>query len=214
MGSTELETSPAPVAATIRRRRLLLGSVIAVAMAALARLFERLGRRRANAMWLRPPGARPEPEFADACTRCFKCGNACPNDCIRFHDAAAGAKLAFTPYIDARRRACILCGECATVCPSGALTPFKADADGWLAGVRMGVARVNKSMCFSYHGRTCGACYQACPLAGTAIKIGIFETPLMQKDHCVGCGLCEQACLHLPQAIRVIPARMIEPQDA
>ena len=70
----------------------------------------------------------------------------------------------------------------------------------------MGSARLNQSMCFSYHGRTCGACYQACPLAGTAIKIGVFETPLMQAaENCVGCGLCEQACLHLPQAIRVIP---------
>jgi NAD-dependent dihydropyrimidine dehydrogenase PreA subunit len=69
----------------------------------------------------------------------------------------------------------------------------------------MGTARVNQSMCFSFNGRTCGACYRACPLAGSARKIGIFETPLVQPENCVGCGLCEQACLHLPQAIRVIP---------
>ena len=38
------------------------------------------------------------------------------------------------------------------------------------------------------------------------MKIGVFETPLLQgSENCVGCGLCEQACLHLPQAIRVIP---------
>ena len=75
----------------------------------------------------------------------------------------------------------------------------------------MGTARVNKEMCFSFHGRTCGACYRACPLAGTAMKIGLYETPLVQPESCVGCGLCEQACLHLPQAIRVIPARAVRP---
>ena len=29
--------------------------------------------------------------------------------------------------------------------------------------------------------------------------------PTVVAEECVGCGLCEQACLHLPQAIRVLP---------
>jgi ferredoxin-type protein NapG len=156
-------------------------------------------------MVLRPPGALPEPEFLDKCARCFKCGNACPNSCIRFHGIDAGVDRAFTPYIKPRDRGCVLCGECARVCPTGALKPFLADREGWLADVDMGKARLNKSMCFSYNMRTCGACYQACPLAGEAIRIGVFEQPLLDPEKCVGCGLCEQACLHLPQAIRVVP---------
>ena len=32
-----------------------------------------------------------------------------------------------------------------------------------------------------------------------------METPHVDPEYCVGCGLCEQACLHLPQAIRVVP---------
>jgi MauM/NapG family ferredoxin protein len=193
------------------RRRHFIGALIAGLMGLLGLL---IGRRKAHArsgFELRPPGALPEDEFLDACARCFKCGNVCPNGCIKFHGTSEGARQAFTPYIKARERACVLCGECAAVCPTGALKPFDANRQGWAESVEMGIARVNKGMCYSYHGRTCGACYQACPLAGTAMKIGVFETPIIQPEHCVGCGICEQACLHLPQAIRVIPAKLLHP---
>ena len=185
-------------------RRSFIGASIAAAMGGLGVLF-RHRRRAGSQLRLRPPGALEEEDFLSACTRCFKCGNACPNGCIQFAGLEDGLEGAFTPYIVARERACILCGVCADVCPTGALKPFEATRDGWAVSVDMGLARVNEAMCYSFNGRTCGACYRACPLAGSAMKIGIFETPLVQPENCVGCGLCEQACLHLPQAIRVIP---------
>jgi MauM/NapG family ferredoxin protein len=209
-GKLKLRVLPqeAPLQVT---RRTLIGAAIAALMGALGFLLGG-ARRAARGIWLRPPGALAEDDFLAKCVRCMKCGNACPNGCIQFHGLSAGLAQAFTPYIKPRTRACILCGECGKACPTGALQPFDNDRDSWLQNVSMGVARVNESMCYSYHGRTCGACYQACPLAGTAIKIGIFETPIMQPEHCVGCGLCEQACLHLPQAIRVIPRRGATPR--
>ena len=185
-------------------RRGVLGGAIAGLMGMVGLLLSK-PKRAVAGLTLRPPGALAEGQFLSQCARCFKCGNACPNDCIQFHGFSAGLDNAFTPYIKARERACTLCGECTRVCPTGALQPFEVNREGWLAGVKMGTARVNQSMCFSFNGRTCGACYRACPLAGSAMKIGIFETPLVQPENCVGCGLCEQACLHLPQAIRVIP---------
>lgn len=185
-------------------RRNLIGLFIAACMAAMARLVG-AGRKVLPGLRLRPPGALSEKKFLDACVSCFKCGNACPNGCIQYYGLEAGLEKAMTPYIKARTRGCTLCGECGNACPTGALKPFEVSREGWVKSVNMGVARVNKDMCYSYHGRTCGACYLACPLAGEAMKIGVFETPHVQPDACVGCGLCEQACLHLPQAIRVIP---------
>lgn len=185
-------------------RRSALGLAITSFMTAMARLFGNASRVLPG-LRLRPPGALPEKQFVDACVSCFKCGNACPNGCIKFYGFEAGTEKAFTPYITARARGCTLCGECANACPTGAIKPFEVSREGWVKSVKMGVARVNTDMCYSYHGRTCGACYLACPLAGIAMKIGVFETPHVQVDGCVGCGLCEQACLHLPQAIRVIP---------
>jgi ferredoxin-type protein NapG len=186
-------------------RRTFLGLSISSLIAAFGALFGRPRRARAGFL-LRPPGARPESAFLDACVRCMRCSDACPNGCIRFHGLGEGLEQAFTPYIHARSRGCIACGECAAACPTGALVPFETTPEGLLDGVKMGTARLNESLCFSYNGRTCGACYRACPLPGIAMKIGLYEKPLLQgADSCIGCGLCEQACLHLPQAIRVIP---------
>ncbi|MCG8556369.1 MAG: 4Fe-4S dicluster domain-containing protein [Proteobacteria bacterium] len=189
-------------------RRHWLGASVAALLGTAGAAFGRFTRRLPGVR-LRPPGALPEGQFVDACVRCLKCGNACPNGCIRFHGFDAGLTQALTPYIRARERACVLCGECARVCPTSALQPFEATREGWLEDVKMGTAHVNTSMCYSYHGRTCGACYKACPLAGLAIRIGVFEKPLLQPEYCVGCGLCEQACLHLPQAIRVFPGARV-----
>jgi ferredoxin-type protein NapG len=195
------------------KRRFLLGAVVSGGIGVFGNLLAKKPPPPSNQLTLRPPGSLKEQDFLQACVRCFKCGSACPNGCISFHDTSEGMRKAFTPYIRARERGCILCGECAEVCPSGAILPFKVSREGWVADVNMGKAHVNKGMCFSYHGRTCGACYQACPLAGEAIKIGLFETPHVQPDKCVGCGLCEQACLHLPQAIRVIPRENLEEES-
>lgn len=185
-------------------RRGALGAAVATAVA-LGGLLTGKKSRAARTRVLRPPGALPAGRFEDACARCFKCAAACPNECIEFHGLRDGLKLAYTPYIRPRSRGCTLCGECAKACPTGALKPFEVSREGWVEGVDMGVARVDEAQCYSFHGRTCGACYRACPLAGQALRIGVFETPHVDPKYCVGCGLCEQSCLHIPQAIRVIP---------
>ncbi len=178
----------------------LAGTVIPLAVPFLEKLPGTNVLRR----FLRPPGAKPEKAFLDACIGCGQCANVCPNKCITLYGLEKGLENFATPRIAARARGCILCMACTQVCPTGALEPLEATDEGMRA-VAMGTAFVSESICYSFAGRTCGACYRACPLPGEAMTIGLFEKPYVHEEFCVGCGLCEQGCIHMPQAIRVIP---------
>jgi len=172
---------------------------------------------------LRPPGALLEEAFLATCIRCGRCADACPNRCIVGFTEEAGFELSVkpgagqrnTPVIFPRKQACILCngapGEdllCTAACPTGALQKMKKDPDSVQASVKMGTAEVDTTLCYSFNGASCGACVRACPFEGTALRAGLWEKPLVDPDACIGCGLCERACVHYPQAIRVRSASL------
>jgi len=189
-------------------RALLTGAVLPFAVLFLGKLP---GTRRLR-RYLRPPGAQQEEAFLSACIRCGQCANVCPNQCITLAGLETGLAGLAAPVITARAQACILCMACTQVCPTGALQPLEPTEVGRQT-VSMGTAVVLEDVCYSYAGRTCGVCYRACPLPGKAMKLGLYETPIVNPEHCVGCGLCEQACVHMPQAIRIIPASQLAQEE-
>ena len=199
--------------APVRTRREVLKS--AGVVSALA-LFERLRvggiaghidvATAGGTAFLRPPGAVQEAEFVRRCIRCHKCGENCPNSCIKFVGPEGPPEARGTPYIVPREKGCILCTQCNNGCPSGALQPVDPDhAEIWRV-VDMGTATLDENICHSFQGYVCGICIRACPLEGKALHAGLWEKPVLDPDLCVGCGLCEQACVHMPQAIRVRPS--------
>lgn len=190
----------------MNRRRLLVGFLNALVLFLPVFLIAARRKVKARRRFLRPPGALPETQFKQQCIGCFKCATACPNDCIEMAGFEYGFENVHTPIVVARSKACTLCMRCTEVCPTGALTEISRDMSEVQKNVKMGTAHVDKDLCFSYHGRTCGVCYRACPFPGKALKVGLYEQPVVNEDFCVGCGLCEQACIHMPQAIRVKPA--------
>jgi MauM/NapG family ferredoxin protein len=186
------------------QRRNFLQAVIASSLTALAPNGARAARLQPSLRFLRPPGALDEEEFISRCIRCGKCGEACPNRCIKYFNGENGLSSLDTPYIVPREQACILCMKCGEACPTGAIKPVRREAETIIREVQMGKARVDTTLCLSYQGKTCGVCYRACLLQDVAIKVGMLEQPQV-LDACVGCGLCERSCIQIPQAIRIIP---------
>ncbi len=186
-----------------RREALALALTVTGSLAAG---FTLRGGGEARAAALRPPGAIAENDFLAACIRCFHCGSVCPNQSIQFEGMETGLGRAYTPVIRARQQACILCMKCTQACPTDALTPIANDPDSILKHVHMGTAKVNKDLCYSYNDRICGVCYYACPFPDKALKLGLGARPSIDEDQCVGCGNCERACIHLPQAVRIYAA--------
>ncbi len=109
------------------------------------------------------------------------------------------------------------------VCPSGALDVKKIakDVDGVLTNepdinkAQMGVAVIDQEACLAFWGIQCDACYRACPLIGEAITLDFnrnertgkhaYLEPVVHKEVCTGCGLCEHACVTEKAAIFVLP---------
>lgn len=181
----------------------LAGSALAVVANVLGRGAARRALEPAATGILRPPGALDEPAFLATCVRCQLCAQACDTGCIEFLGPFE-SRHAGTPYITAARVACNLCLACTQACPSGALTPLTE-----LTAVRMGTAVVDERLCVSHNGTgACGACHTACPLKNRAITQGLFNAPTVHAEHCVGCGLCEEACIvYDRKAIRVVTGR-------
>ena len=159
---------------------------------------------------LRPPGALAEDEFTATCIRCLRCVDACPNQALTPVPRAHVSGTAGTPTMYPRKAACMLCAredgdflKCTEACPSGALQLVKKDLDEIHDKVAIGVAELDLELCYSYNNWSCGACYRACPLAGEAMTIGMWERPVVHPEACVGCGCCERSCIRYPHAIRV-----------
>ncbi len=160
-------------------------------------------REVANAAWgpeqievskpelIRPPGALPENEFLDKCTRCNECVKVCPEEAImKFVGEDSVNHL--TPILTLRKSACILCEDfpCIKVCEPKALEELISPRD-----VRMGTAVINTKLCHAWaDGADCDYCIKDCPFPGDAIYLDDQRRPVVLNDVCTGCGLCEQIC--------------------
>jgi len=178
-----------------------LGTLLGLGLGALSRLGA--GKVPAPAL-LRPPGSRGEDHFLAACLRCGQCVQACPYGTLKLASEEAGIS-AGTPYLEPREIPCYLCRDhdsllCIDACPSSALRPVED-----ITAVRMGTAAIDTARCLAYNGVPCRTCWHACPLSGTVIHHDALLRPVVDPEHCIGCGLCDHACLTEPSSIPIVP---------
>ncbi len=139
--------------------------------------------------YLRPPGALPEKEFLEVCTRCDECVKACPHLAIRKAGHDQGA-LFGTPIIVPKEAACRLCKDlaCIPVCEPGALKPVARE------DVRMGLAKIHSESCYAFQSQPCDYCVTKCPIKRDAISLDDQRRPVVHAEGCTGCGVCVEWC--------------------
>ncbi len=154
--------------------------------------------RLVTPIYLRPPGAVDEHEFIRRCIKCNKCIQICPYHSIIPAANSHGLKSGY-PIIIPRETPCYVCMKCPPVCPTGALDNALQDKHR----IAMGTAEIDQSLCLAYNGIICRACFERCPFYREAIVLEDEFYPVVQKDVCVGCGVCENVCPAEEGAIRV-----------
>jgi ferredoxin len=167
---------------------------------------------------LRPPGAR-ENDLLDKCVRCNLCSRACPTSGLQPSISEAGLEGFWTPILVPRLGYCdYACNACGQVCPVQAIPPLSLDEKRQRV---IGHAYIDQNRCIAWADhRDCIVCEEMCPLPDKAIKLEkapvvniagdsvMVQLPHVDRDKCIGCGICEYKCpLDGDAAIRVyVPA--------
>ena len=212
---------PRPV--DLSRRGALVGLALGAGIPGVAAAARAVRPREIDPYLLRPPGAGDEKTFLDLCVRCGECMKVCPSGVLQPAVFESGVEGLFSPRLIPRlvfeqtncEYTCTLCGQ---VCPTGAIPRLSEAAKHKRP---MGKAYFDHSRCLPWAKKTpCVRCEEMCPVPDKAIKIlntftvkdaDGFEVELQQpyvdRDLCVGCGICESNCplepVDEPAAIRV-----------
>jgi ferredoxin-type protein NapH len=160
---------------------------------------------------VRPPGAVLETDFLALCSRCGRCVVVCPNAALQLQGIENGLANFLTPKLTPVAGSCILprdgCKECMEACPVGALRDVDFSTvplENLSSLIKMGTVELDTDLCIPYaQEQSCLACSEVCPIEGAITMKGEEEPrkPEFDREVCVGCGACVNACPALPKAL-------------
>ncbi|MEN6459258.1 MAG: 4Fe-4S dicluster domain-containing protein [Thermoguttaceae bacterium] len=194
----------------LSRRSALAGLLVGVAAPGVVGAIRALRPTPIDPHLLRPPGAGDEKTFLNLCIRCGECLKVCPTGVLQPAAFEAGVEGVFSPRLLPRfvfeqtncDYTCTLCGQ---VCPTGAIPRLSEDEKHRHP---TGKAYFDHARCLPWAKQEpCIRCEEMCPTPEKAIKIGKTLTvkgedgqpvdvqiPYVDRDLCVGCGICESNC--------------------
>jgi polyferredoxin len=201
-----------PIVAPDLSRRRLVGAILSGLAVPLFLRARSSSVETPREQLIRPPGARPEPDFLERCIKCEECMHICPTNVLQPSMTEAGFEGFWTPVLKNTvgycELNCVLCGE---VCPTGAIDAITLDRKlgrGEHEGnpVVLGTAFFDRGRCLPWAmNRPCVVCQEVCPTSPKAIvtdDVFIKENgrtihlkrPRIEPDLCIGCGICEHEC--------------------
>lgn len=156
-----------------------------------------------------PPGSLSVEHLKNNCTACHACVSACPTKIIKPAVGEYGLDGFLLPTLNFKNGYCNYdCNECSIVCPNNAIMPISLEEK---RAVKIGEAQFRLERCIVHTDQVlCGKCGEVCPVNAIKMvsyhKSDILKIPKVAKNHCIGCGACENVCPALPdKAIKVIP---------
>lgn len=198
-------------------RREVLGAIAAAVIGVSLFQSDSLAKRESPFL-VRPPGARENNLDAVALTRCIRCGECmriCPTGGLQPAVFEAGLEGFGSPVLIPRLGFCdYACTACGQACPVQAIPPLSLDQKRLQV---IGRATIDQNRCIPWSDhRPCIVCQEMCPLPDKAVKLEEAEVvgpdgklvklqfPEVDRELCIGCGICEYQCpVSVQAAIRV-----------
>ena len=184
------------------RRQFLAAATFAIGGLALFRSDALLSHPSDHL--IRPPGVT-NADLLDKCIRCGECMRACPTHGLQPAWSEAGLEGLWTPLLIPRLGYCAYsCNSCGQVCPVQAIPPLSLDDKRTQV---IGKAFIDENRCIAWADhRDCIVCEEMCPLPEKAVKLEkrdfanpdgstvTVQLPHVERDRCIGCGICEYKC--------------------
>lgn len=196
-------------------RRAFLATV-GLSAATLALAKSGLLAKRQAPFLLRPPGTPLVNRDLIALTRCIRCGECvrvCPTSALQPAAFEAGLEGFGSPVLVPRLGYCDdECNACGQVCPTQAIPPLTLAEKKQQV---IGKAYLDEQRCLAWaDGIACTICAEMCPKKAITLrgngdrgsrKRGQGQqrgygngrnaaVPVVQREACIGCGLCEYKC--------------------